>query len=95
MDFLLWDKMSQCDASSDLHSKNITLEATWPQNHHTAPLIQGACLSGYWVATEVFELITPRRASKDDWRKPWMEDISDFINISCLNSIPVFSLHGF
>ena len=41
------------------------------------------CLSGYWVATAVFALITPHRTSKDDWRKTQTDDISNFINICC------------
>ena len=66
--------------------------ATGPQ-YHTALTIYCACLSGHWVATAVFALITPHITSKDDWTK--IEDISNLINIYHTNSIQVLNLHGF
>ena len=53
------------------------------------------CVSADWVATAVFSSITPHRTSKDDWRKPQLEDFSNFINICRTNSIQVLNLHGF
>ena len=48
-----------------------------------------------WVVTAVFVLITPRRTSKDDRRKPQIEDICNFIVICRTKSIEVLNLHGF
>ena len=52
------------------HSVNNSCEPH--RNYHTALLIYSdcACLSGHWVATLVFALITPHITSKDEWRKP-------------------------
>ena len=54
-----------------------------------------ACLSGHWVATAVFALITIHRTSNDDRRKLQIEDISSFTDICPTNSIQVWNLHGF
>ena len=53
------------------------------------------CVNADWVATAVFSFITPHRTSKDEWRKPQIEDYSNFINICRTNSIQVLNLHGF
>ena len=53
------------------------------------------CVSADWVATAVFSFITPHRTSKDDWRKPQIEDFSNLIDICRTNPIQVLNLHGF
>ena len=51
------------------------------QNHAVPCIHLVDCLGSHWVANAMFALITPQITSKDDWRKSWMEDISNFINI--------------
>ena len=53
--------------------------------NHTAPITNYACLSSHWVTRVVFVLKNPQRTSKDVWRKPWMEHISNFIDIVLQN----------
>ena len=37
------------------------------------------CVSADWVATAMFSFITPHRTSKDDWRKPQIDDFSTWL----------------
>ena len=74
-----YGKISQCITTTK-HSKAKTVciflgiycSCEPHRNYHTALLIYSncACLSGHWVATLVFALITPHITSKDEWRKP-------------------------
>ena len=52
-------------------------------------------MSGHWVTTAVFALITRYRTSKDVWIKPQLEDISNVINVCHTNSIQVLNLDEF
>ena len=59
-------------------------------------------LSQWWLAywriyasLGLNELITHLGTSKTDWGKPWMEDISNLIDIHSKNSFQVLDLHYF
>ena len=90
-------RLSSCSGIilSQVHSTNSSSE---PQDHRTRQLqspILHAYLSGHWVATAMFALITLLQTSKDDHKKPRIEDISNFINIFHANYIQVLNMHGY